>query len=680
MKIDFTTILNVPVFAVHENGLPWKRVYGATRDRKNKRWMFPAYNPFLPYVLHDLPCVCPDAEFTPTAQEWLDNILTEEAAQAQAEAHEYKGPHVPFEHQVAGVAELLRNHRWLLRWEMGTGKTRVPIDVLDELKLKALVLCPLIATDNWADEVHMHTDGTLTSRIMAGKSAQHKLDVMSYESDVDAFIVTYDTAKRYGIPTIYREAWKVFEDAGSYPTEALKATLRRTNSRTKQTEMAKNWVKGKPTRELTLEVKEAVGDTPQWLVDLNFQVAICDESHRFKSMETQRTKTILELVKHMPRRWWLTGTVSLGDPRDLYPQLRGLGRFLAPESYSDYVSNHVAFSTTHKHMVTGFKGIHLLNKRVNMCSSERRLLDCVDLPARKDINLMFELSPAQMRDYNSAIQEMVIETPDADPIELQHGAMRIAKLLQLCSGFLYNTKGDETCDGCAYLAQCVTESIAPGSRRCAKKDTVGAAATREVLRYPTNPKLQVLKELLRDLFEEQNNKVIVWATFQAEMDDIEALLKKLDVQYVRVDGSNTKDIKKHSTQFQTDPDCRVYLGQIRTGIAITITAAAYTVYYSRSWSLEDWEQSRGRNYRIGQKNPVTVYRLVARGSVEEKQLLALGNRRDLSRALTNVVSCLSCSKYSECVINGTQPWAEECVLSTSMPRVVAKTGIIRPKR
>lgn len=680
MKIDFDNILNVPVLTAPKNGMPWKRVYGATFNRKKNIWMFPAYNPFLLYVLHDFACVCPQFEFTEQAQHWIDNIPTKESARIQAEAHEYKGPYKPYDHQVEGVAELLYNYRWLLRWEMGTGKSRVPIDTLDELSLKTLILCPLIATENWADEVRLHTDDTLTSRIMAGASAAHKLGVMANESDVDTFIVTYDTAKHYGVPTIYREAWKVFEEAKHYPTEALKAALRRTNSRAYQTEIATNWVKGQPTREITKEVKALVGNTPQWLIDLGFQAVICDESHRFKSMETMRTKTILEIVKHIPKRWWLTGTVSLGDPRDLYPQLRGLARFLAPESYSDYVQNHVVYSPTHRHIVTGYKGIPLLNRRVNLCSSERRLTECVDLPGRQDINLMFELSPAQIRDYNSAIQEMVIETPDADPIELQHGAIRITKLLQLCSGFLYQTKQDETCDGCEHLSKCVTGRILPGTPRCAKKDKVGTVNTREVLRYATNPKLQVLRELLDDLLEEQDNKIIIWATFAAELDDIEKLLQKFKLGYVRIDGSTTKHIKEYSTKFQTDPKCRVYLGQVRTGIAITLTAAAYTVYYSRSWSLEDWEQSRGRNYRIGQKNPVIVYRLVARGSLEEKQLSALGNRKDLSKALTDVINCLSCSKYSECAINGTRPWAKECVLNSSMPRLVAKTGIIRPKR
>lgn len=679
MEIDITTIRNIPVFTVQDNGIPWKRVYGATKNRKDQIWMFPAYPPFLSYVLNDLNVICPDLIFTTEAKAWCASAATMDEMQTIADARVYKGPYAPYEHQKIGVAELLYNYRWILRWEMGTGKTRVPIDALDILKENALVLCPLIAADNWVDEIRMHSEDTLTARVMKG-TVKQKLKIMEEKSDVTAFIVTYDTARRYGVPTLYREVWSIFEAANMYPTDALKNTLRRTNSKVLQTQYAAEWVKGRYTRDITKELKAQIGDTPQWLTDLNFQVVICDESHRFKSMDSMRTTTILELVKTIPRRWWLTGTITLGDPRDLYPQLRGLARFLAPESYSEYTTNHVVKSKTNHHVVLGYKGIHLLNRRVNRCSSERLLSECVDLPGRRDINFSFEMTKEQLRDYNSAVQEMQITLTDSEHLDMQNGAIRLTKLLQICSGFLYRNIDTDICDDCEHVIGCVEHGILPGSKSCKKKDLVGSSATRETLRYPTNPKLKALNELLNDILNEKKNKIIIWANFMAEMDDIEQTLKKANIDYVRIDGSNSKNVQVYAKKFQTDPECRVYLGQIKTGIAITLTAAAYVIYYSRSWSSEDWEQSRGRNYRIGQKTPVVIYRLVARDSVEETQLHILDNRKDIAEALTSVISCLRCSKYSECVINGTKPWTKECILKTTMPRLVTKTKVIYPKK
>ena len=677
MEIDTVFVNKIPLFRVQRSDAEWFRVYGATYDKKTRCWFFPAYPPFLEKVLHDIEVVHKEGTFTAKAAEWIAGVGTFEEKKEFVEGYEFKGPYKDstLEHQKRGLAEILYNHRWVLRWAMGTGKTKVAVDAVDILKARALVLCPVVAIMNWAEETQMHTEGTLSTAQMLGSSAQAKLDVLADQSDVDIFIVSYDVAARYGTPTLYREAAELFEKAKFYPTPKLQKALRRTNNRKLQARLAQEWIRGRKTKEIDEEVRLLVGNDIQWLSDLPIELLIADESHRFKSIRSKRTRAVLKLATLLPRRVWLTGTITLGDPRDMFPQMKALARYIFPENWKTFGQTYTEVSPRNDKIVIGYKNLHVLNRRLREVSSEQEL---EGLPGIFDQNIKFELSSEQMQAYNTAITDMQIERHNAEPLELHNSAIRITKLLQICSGFLYTPKELDVCDDCETLNDCVINKIHPGTPLCHKKDELKNWGARETLRFPSNPKLKALEELLTDILSEEGNKVIVWAVYEAELDDIQALLRKKKWGHVRVDGKNSGKVHVYKKEFQEEKNCRVYLAQISTGIAITLTAAAYTVYYSRTWELEDWEQSRGRNYRLGQTSRVMVYRLLARGSLERQQLAALDRRKDIAKTLTKDINCLFCDKHEKCFEKGIQPWTKGCILTPAMGRIVTRPGLIKP--
>ena len=278
------------------------------------------------------------------------------------------------------------------------------------------------------------------------------------------------------------------------------------------------------------------------------------------------------------------------------------------------------------------------------------------------------MSPAQRRDYNYVVKEWVLERSDAPDLEIQNGAIRVSKLLQVCSGFVYVPEDAGVCDSCQKLKVCVAQRITPGSKDCIKVNEIDKTA-RESLRYPVNPKLTTTMDLLQDLLAQ--GKAIVWAAFEQELDDLEEQFIKQKWGYVRVDGKTTKHIKKLAEKFNTDPECQVYLAQISTGISITLNAAAYAVYYSRDWSLENRKQSLGRNRRIGQTQKTVVYDVCAARSVELQQLAALKSKEDIANLLTNKINCTLCAKYAECLPAQITPWGPGCILQTEATRAIA---------
>lgn len=91
-----------------------------------------------------------------------------------------------------------------------------------------------------------------------------------------------------------------------------------------------------------------------------------------------------------------------------------------------------------------------------------------------------------------------------------------------------------------------------------------------------------------------------------------------------------KDRSGQVSAFQNDPQVSAFVGQIATaGMGITLTAASTMVFYSLDYSMSNFEQTKARIHRVGQRMPCTYLYLVARGTVDEKVLLALKTKPTL---------------------------------------------------
>lgn len=671
MRIELDDVHGTPVFLIQDSSSRWSRVFGATFDKKNARWLFPAFPPFIENVLHDFEKVHNDI-FLNDAKLFSDGYPSHEDLVAQAQRRSFAT--TPFHHQIEGYAEVVRNYRWILHWEMGTGKSKVIIDAIPEFGGKVLTLCPKIATHNWVKEIALHSGGELLALRLHG-SRKQKLRQLAESPNYDVLIASYGVARLYGVPKLYPKVVKFLNQKNRVPSPKLKKILRSINDADVQLECVQEWVAGnaKP-KQIAEHIDQIVKGKPQWLSDFPYHTIVADESHRIKRIQSAQTKACLQLSKKATRRYLLSGTLSQGDPRDLYPQLKFLAPYMMPENFMEFKSAFLVTAPKNEHIVVGFKNLHVLNERVSRICSQKKLDECVDLPERKiEPPIEFELSPAQRRDYNYVVKEWAIERPDASPVEIQNGAIRVAKLLQICSGFVYVPQDTEICDTCEKVGYCVSRRIMPGSSRCDLRHLVDTSL-KDTLRYTPNPKLQTLGSLMEGIVPAA--KSLVWAAHTAELDDIAQMFDKKKWPYVRVDGVTSGNVRKKEERFQEDDDCRIYLGQISMAISLTLTAASYSIYYSRSWKADDRDQSMGRPYRIGQDNKTVVYDLCAAKTLELQQLIALKNKDDVSQLLTNKINCTLCREYRRCVEDGTNPWADNCVLNTGAKRVIANVRTI----
>ena len=518
-KVRFVKIGNTPAFLIPGNkNDSWGQVFGCQYVPKIGGWVCPAYRPFLDNVVRDIETLNENVldesikkaayDFSPSKEKYLQLIQDTPPP----------GKLKSYAHQLEGTAELLANYRWYLRWEMGTGKTKVAVDAMNYLRVKTIVVCPVIAIDTWHKEIELHSAGTITSISIQGTSKQ-KIKQLEQAKDFDVVIVSYDTARLYSIPTVCAKANALRKKSQMGTTKNhLKVldSIAELHSQKEQINLLSEFYAGKlPADDVVTIVNQTNKGFVPFLCKIPFEMIILDEGHRVKSIKSQRTHVISQLATNAPRRYLLSGTPTIGDPRDFYTQLRLLSPFLMPEEWFNFVSKFCVPSLNNKHVVTHYKNMNIINDRVNSVSSERKLLDCVDLPQRIDVNVYYNLTGDQLLDYNDAVSKQVIHHNISTDIGFKHGAMRLTKLMQICSGFYYvaNTLTKHYCDDCTHLYDCVACAISPGSNRCknpeAKKSTTSS--------YKFNPKAEALAELLEDILADSEHKVIIWGNYIEEL-------------------------------------------------------------------------------------------------------------------------------------------------------------------
>ena len=135
--------------------------------------------------------------------------------------------------------------------------------------------------------------------------------------------------------------------------------------------------------------------------------------------------------------------------------------------------------------------------------------------------------------------------------------------------------------------------------------------------------------------EETSGKVIIWANYRRDIENIRlSLQKEYGMTSVATYYGDTEDEDREKAveDFQNpDSEMRFFVGNPSTGgYGLTLTAAHTMIYYSNSFDLEKRLQSEDRAHRIGQTKNVTYIDLIAVGTVDEKIVKALRDKINIA--------------------------------------------------
>ena len=152
-----------------------------------------------------------------------------------------------------------------------------------------------------------------------------------------------------------------------------------------------------------------------------------------------------------------------------------------------------------------------------------------------------------------------------------------------------------------------------------------------VTKNTESAKLNQLMSLLSTLMEE-GRKVLIFSSFTEMLALIEAELAKKNYRYLKLTGQ-TKNRAEVVQKFQQG-DADIFLISLKAGgVGLNLTAADTVIHYDPWWNPAVENQANDRAYRIGQKNKVMVYKLVAKNTVEDKILLMQKRKSNLIGAV-----------------------------------------------
>ncbi|MDP1604819.1 MAG: DEAD/DEAH box helicase [Legionella sp.] len=325
-------------------------------------------------------------------------------------------------------------------------------------------------------------------------------------------------------------------------------------------------------------------------VDYQFYYLILDEAQFIKNARAKTTQIIQQI--NAEHRLCLSGTPLENHLGELW----SLFHFLMPGLLGDVKQFRKFFKTPIEKNSDNERQTLLANRvRPFMLRRTKNQVES-ELPAKTEMTRMIELDGTQ-RDLYEAIR-MSMEKKVRDAIARQGmGKSHIVlldallKLRQVC------------CD--PRLLSIPEAQIAHG----------------------TSAKLDALMDLIDNLVAEKR-RVLVFSQFTSMLKLIEEELKNRQYEYLKLTGQ-TQNRQQLVNKFQNG-DTPVFLISLKAGgTGLNLTKADTVIHYDPWWNPAAEDQATDRSHRIGQENPVFVYKLITAGTVEEAILAMQDKKRQL---------------------------------------------------
>ena len=165
-------------------------------------------------------------------------------------------------------------------------------------------------------------------------------------------------------------------------------------------------------------------------------------------------------------------------------------------------------------------------------------------------------------------------------------------------------------------------------------------------RLPSS-KLEAALELLRRLRDE-GHRALVFSQFTRHLALVREALEAEGFRLRYLDGGTSQRARQREIDAFQAGDGDVFLISLKAGgTGLNLTAASYVLHLDPWWNPAVEDQATDRAHRIGQRLPVTVYRLIAEGTVEEAILELHGEKRELAEALLSGTSASSLMSTAE---------------------------------
>lgn len=325
-------------------------------------------------------------------------------------------------------------------------------------------------------------------------------------------------------------------------------------------------------------------------------ILIIEESSKMKNPKSDTTKSILHYRDKIPHRFCLSGTPAPNNLLEYWGQMAFINDELLSDNFYKFRNNFFRSGGYGGYSYFPIRGAkEAIMALVSNQAFSIRKTDCLDLPERIFEERTVYMDDIQQKAYDDMKILNLLEFEN-EVILTPNQLSKIMKLRQITSGF------------------------------CMNKDGIPILISKS--------KLDVLKELLEEIPEDK--QVIIWCQFHYEIERIKDEYKN---ECVTLYGQLSQREKNDNISTFLAGKKRLLIGHPKTGgLGLNFQKnCSYMVWYSLSYSQEEYSQACDRVYRSGQQNICTYFLLLAHKSIDEIIYKALQGKADLMNDCLNML-------------------------------------------
>ena len=138
--------------------------------------------------------------------------------------------------------------------------------------------------------------------------------------------------------------------------------------------------------------------------------------------------------------------------------------------------------------------------------------------------------------------------------------------------------------------------------------------------HAESAKLIMCMELIQNAME-GGHRILLFSQFTSMLSKIQEQLQEAGIPFLSLTGATGKERRAALVEEFQKGEIPVFCISLKAGgTGLNLTAADIVIHYDPWWNVAVQNQATDRAHRIGQKNPVTVYKLIAKGTIEENIL------------------------------------------------------------
>lgn len=325
------------------------------------------------------------------------------------------------------------------------------------------------------------------------------------------------------------------------------------------------------------------------LASVKWHTVILDEAQAIKNRNTKRSKAAMALKGDLR-------IVTTGTPIENHlGELWNLMQFVNPGLLGTLDQFNERFAAPiEKHQdAHARKCLKQLIQPFILRRTKTQVLD--ELPPRTEIVLHVEMTP-QEKAFYEALRRKAVSSLEKSDADAQQHLQILAELMRL-------------------------------RRACCNPQLIDPQVD------ISSSKLALFENVVEELLE-NHHKALVFSQFVGHLTLIRELLDQKGISYCYLDGSTPQKKRQAEIDAFQAGETDLFLISLKAGgVGLNLTAADYVIHMDPWWNPAVEDQASDRAHRIGQKRPVTIYRLVTKGTIEEKIVDLHHHKRDLADSL-----------------------------------------------